>query len=402
MSRTGYRLAVVALLALAGAAAVRFMGGSEAAVGDRPVVPAAARAQAVAPVAPPVVSVGADQSGTVPADRPLEVGVADGTLSSVAVEDGRGQPVPGEMTADGRGWRSSEPPVPQTAYTVRVTALGADGRSVERTLAVMSGAPSTALHATLSPGDGDVVGIGMPAVVSFDRPVATADRPAVEARLRVTANPAAEGDWRWISPSLVHWRPAVYWQPGTEVDVRSDLRGLKVGDAWGTDQRSVHFRIGDAHVTTVDVASHQMTVTENGRVVRVIAASTGRDRYPTANGVHLALEKSRTVTMDSATVGIPRDSPNGYYRTVAWATRLSYSGTYVHAAPWSAGAQGERNVSHGCINVSTADAEWFFNFTRRGDVVDVVNSPAPPKLADPGMADWNIPWEQWKAGDTAA
>jgi lipoprotein-anchoring transpeptidase ErfK/SrfK len=238
--------------------------------------------------------------------------------------------------------------------------------------------------------------------VAFDRPVGRADRPAVEARLAVVANPPTEGDWRWITPSLVHWRPAAYWRPGTEVDVRSDLRGLQVGDAVGADERRVHFRIGEAHVTTVDVARHEMTVTEDGRVVRVIPASTGRDRYPTANGVHLALEKSRTVTMDSATVGIPRNSPNGYYRTVAWATRLSYSGTYVHAAPWSLGAQGERNVSHGCINVSPADAEWFFNFTRRGDVVDIVNSPAPPKLTDPGMADWNIPWEQWKAGDTAA
>jgi lipoprotein-anchoring transpeptidase ErfK/SrfK len=348
------------------------------------------------------MSVTTDQSGTVPSDRPLEVSVANGTLSAVAVEDDQGQPVPGEVTADGRGWRSSGPPVPQTPYTIRVTALGADGRSVDQTFPVTSAAPTSALHATLSPGDGDVVGIGMPAVVTFDRPVAKADRPAVEARLTVTAAPATEGDWRWITPAIVHWRPAAYWQPGTEVEVRSDLRHLKVGDAWGTDVHSVHFRIGDAHVTTVDVASHQMTVTQNGQVVRVIPASTGRDRYPTANGVHLALEKSRTVTMDSATVGIPRDSPNGYYRTVAWATRLSYSGTYVHAAPWSAGAQGERNVSHGCINVSTADAEWFYNFTRRGDVVDVVNSPAPPKLTDPGMADWNIPWEQWKAGDTAA
>ena len=105
--------------------------------------------------------------------------------------------------------------------------------------------------------------------------------------------------------------------------------------------------------------------------------------------------------MDSSTVGIPRDSPAGYYRKVAWATRLSYSGTYVHAAPWSTGAQGERNVSHGCINVSTADAQWFYGFTQRGDVVTVVNSNAKPLLYDPGMADWNIPWDQWKAGDTA-
>jgi lipoprotein-anchoring transpeptidase ErfK/SrfK len=341
MLRIRFALLVLAAAALAGFGAGRFMRGSEAATEDRAALPAAARA--AAPVEP---------AASPPVDLP----------ASAPVEPAASAPVDLPVTTTG-------PPV---------------------------------IHATLSPGDGDVVGVGMPAVVSFDRPVGKADRPAVEARLTVTADPATEGDWRWITPSLVHWRPAVYWRPGTEVGVRSDLRGLQIGDAWGADERTVHFRVGDAHVTTVDVASHQMTVTENGRVVRVIPASTGRDRYPTANGVHIALEKSRTVTMDSATVGIPRDSPNGYYRTVAWATRLSYSGTYVHAAPWSLGAQGERNVSHGCINVSTADAEWFYNFTRRGDVVDVVHSPAPPKLTDPGMADWNLTWEQWKAGDTAA
>jgi lipoprotein-anchoring transpeptidase ErfK/SrfK len=117
--------------------------------------------------------------------------------------------------------------------------------------------------------------------------------------------------------------------------------------------------------------------------------------------VHLALEKSSQVTMDSSTIGIPRDGPGGYYRKVAWATRLSYSGEFVHAAPWSVWAQGKRNVSHGCINVSTANAKWFYDFTRRGDVVEVVNSAKAPKLYDPGMSDWNIPWEKWKAGDTA-
>jgi lipoprotein-anchoring transpeptidase ErfK/SrfK len=268
-------------------------------------------------------------------------------------------------------------------------------------VATTTTAPPPQIHASLSPGDGEVVGVGMPATVTFDRAVAAADRPAIEARLSVTTNPVVEGDWRWITPAIVHWRPAAYWAPGTVVGVHSDLRGLQVGDAQGADERTVQFRIGDAHLSTVDIASHQMTVTSNGQVVRVIPMSAGRDRYPTHSGVHIALEKSRLVTMDSATVGIPRDSPGGYYRKVAWATRLSYSGTYVHAAPWSAGAQGERNVSHGCINISTADAQWFYGFTQRGDVVSVVNSPAKPLLYDPGMADWNIPWDLWKLGDTA-
>ncbi|HEV7865926.1 MAG TPA: Ig-like domain-containing protein, partial [Acidimicrobiia bacterium] len=330
------------------------------------------------------------------------VSVTNGTLTDVAVADGQGVAVPGDVAADGLAWQSAEPLVPQAAYTVQVAAVGTDQRPFEQTLAVTTSAPSVVLRAILSPGDGEVVGIGMPAVVTFNRAVAQTDRAAVEDRLTLSANPPVEGAWRWITPARVHWRPAVYWQPGTEVGVHTDLRGLRVGDAWGAEEeRTIHFRVGDAHVSTVDVNTHQMTVTENGQVVRIIDVSTGRARYPTNNGVHLALEKSRTVTMDSSTVGIPRNSPGGYLIKAAWATRLSYSGTYLHAAPWSAGAQGQRNVSHGCINVSTANAQWFYNFTRRGDVVDVVNSPAKPKLYDPGMADWNIPWEQWKAGDTA-
>ncbi|MGH9012192.1 MAG: L,D-transpeptidase, partial [Acidimicrobiia bacterium] len=185
------------------------------------------------------------------------------------------------------------------------------------------------------------------------------------------------------------------------VSVRSDLRNLKVGEAWGADERMIQFKIGPAHVSTVDVATYQMTVTENGQVVKVMPASMGQKKWPTHHGIHLVLEKSKSVTMDSSTIGIPRNGPGGYYRKVAWATRLTYSGEFVHAAPWSQWAQGKRNVSHGCINVSTANAKWFYDFVQRGDIVEVINSPKKPKLYDPGTSDWNIPWEQWKAGDTA-
>jgi lipoprotein-anchoring transpeptidase ErfK/SrfK len=338
-------MAVVAMAALGAAGVARFVDSSQASTGQREALPAATVTPAEADP-----SAGAPSAGAPSAEAPSAAPGPDTT------------PAPLDTTT------TTAPPQ---------------------------------IHATLSPGDGEVVGVGMPATVTFDRAVGAADRPAVEARLSVTANPPVEGDWRWITPAIVHWRPSAYWSPGTVVGVHSDLRGLQVGGAQGADERTVQFRVGDAHVSTVDIAAHQMTVTSNGQVVRVIPMSAGRDRYPTHSGVHIALEKSKLVTMDSSTVGIPRDSPGGYYRKVAWATRLSYSGTYVHAAPWSAGAQGERNVSHGCINISTADAQWFYGFTQRGDVVSVVNSPSKPLLYDPGMADWNIPWDQWKAGDTA-
>ncbi|MEW6474243.1 MAG: Ig-like domain-containing protein [Actinomycetota bacterium] len=409
MPRARYGIVLAAVAALAGISVVRFVAGSEAAT-DRADLAAANGAAGEAgrsdesDVAPaPAVTVDTDTAGAVPSDRPVVVRLANGTLTAVAVEDGQGQPLAGELAADGVTWQSSEPPVPLTPYKVLVTAVAADQRPFEQTLDVTSGPPSAVLQATLSPIDGEVVGIGMPAVVALNRSVAAADRPAVEQRLSVTTNPPVEGDWRWITPARVHWRPATYWQPGTEVSVRSDLRGLKVGGAWGADtERTIRFRIGPAHVSTVDVATHQMTVKENGQVVKVMPASMGQPKWPTHHGIHLVLEKSRQVTMDSSTIGIPRNGPGGYYRKVAWATRLTYSGEFVHAAPWSQWAQGKRNVSHGCINVSTANAKWFYDFSQRGDIVEVVNSPKKPKLYDPGTSDWNIPWEQWKVGDTAA
>lgn len=412
MSRTRYRVVFAVVAVLAAAGAVRFMVTSEAATGSSAAeapeqtgnlgdgeLAAPADGEPAAPA--PAASVDTDQAGNVPSDRPLVVRLVNGALTGVTVEDPQGQGLAGDLTADGLTWQSSETPVPQTAYTVRVSALAVDQQPFDQTLHVTSGPPSAVLKATLSPNDDEVVGIGMPVVAAFNRAVPPADRPAVEQRLSVSTNPSVEGDWRWITPSRVHWRPATYWQPGTEVSVGSDLGGLKVSDAWGEGQKTIRFTIGPARVSTVDVATYQMTSTENGQVVKVMPASMGSSKWPTHHGVHLVLEKAKSVTMDSSTVGIPRNGPGGYYRKVAWATRLTWSGEFVHAAPWSQWAQGKRNVSHGCINVSTADAKWFYDFAQRGDIVEVVNSPKKPKLYDPGTADWNIPWEQWTAGDTA-
>ena len=137
-----------------------------------------------------------------------------------------------------------------------------------------------------------------------------------------------------------------------------------------------------------------MTVTSNGAVVRTVPQSSGREKYPTMGGVHIALEKSQHVVMDSETVGIPRNSPDGYREDVYWNVAITNGGEYVHAAPWSTGAQGNRNVSHGCVNLSTSDATWFYGFSRVGDIIQVVGSPRSP-TGDAGTADWNMPWEQW-------
>ena len=110
------------------------------------------------------------------------------------------------------------------------------------------------------------------------------------------------------------------------------------------------------------------------------------------------VSKEQDKLMDSSTVGIPRNSPDGYYEHVFWSVRISNSGEFVHAAPWSVGSQGRANVSHGCVNMSTENAQWFFKLARPGDVVTVTGSPKKPNSWTLGVADWNISWSRWREG----
>jgi lipoprotein-anchoring transpeptidase ErfK/SrfK len=112
-------------------------------------------------------------------------------------------------------------------------------------------------------------------------------------------------------------------------------------------------------------------------------------------GIHIDLYRQQDVHMVSSTVGIPVNSPNGYDEHVFWDVNISDGGEFVHAAPWSTGAQGNSNVSHGCINLSVANATAFYNFSRIGDVIQVTGSPRAPELGDHGTMDWNTPWANW-------
>ena len=98
-------------------------------------------------------------------------------------------------------------------------------------------------------------------------------------------------------------------------------------------------------------------------------------------------------------MGIPTASPDGYYEKLPYSMRISYGGAFVHANPATVKYQGRLNVSHGCINLSLADAKWFYEVSHRGDVVDIVHAAVGPVLYDPGMADWNYSWEAWQKGN---
>jgi lipoprotein-anchoring transpeptidase ErfK/SrfK len=258
------------------------------------------------------------------------------------------------------------------------------------------------LAAKVSP-DGGTYGVGMPVVVYFDHDIPVAKRAAVERRFTVRSTSHQVGAWHWMDARTMHWRPARLWKAHATVTVRWNLARFSLGDGvWGDlKPHATSFQVGNAHVSTVDAAGHYMAVRSGGELVRLIPVSTGRPEYASKGGPHIVLAKQQVTIMDSATVGIPKGAPDYYYEKVYWDTRISNGGMFVHAAPWSVANQGVRNVSHGCVNVSTANGQWFYYFSQIGDVVNVINTPAKPVLWDAGTADWTISWREWLAGDPA-
>ena len=167
---------------------------------------------------------------------------------------------------------------------------------------------------------------------------------------------------------------------------------------YGQESRSVDFTVGDANIYKVNAQTHQMQVFQNGKLLRTLPITTGKPGFTTRSGVKVIIEKFREKRMNSETVGIDRDDPEAYdIDDVEYAMRVTYSGEFIHAAPWSVGSQGNANVSHGCTGMSTADAGWLYNMTKRGDVVEYTGTDRPMTL-DNGYGDWNASFADWAEG----
>jgi lipoprotein-anchoring transpeptidase ErfK/SrfK len=232
------------------------------------------------------------------------------------------------------------------------------------------------LPPSFNPLNGSMVGVGKPIIINFQRPIA--NRPLAEQAIHISSTPAVPGKFYWMSETQVRWRPLSLWPANTTVNI----------DASGTKSS---FRTGESLVATVDDKTHQMTITRNGKVEKTFPVSMGKPdgKHETKNGTYYVLEKFANVVMDSATYGVPNTSPEGYKLTVQNAVRIDNSGAFVHSAPWSVADQGKRNVSHGCINLSPANAQWFYDNFGSGDPVVITNSVGTYNQND-GAQDWQI------------
>ncbi|MDQ4040053.1 MAG: Ig-like domain-containing protein [Actinomycetota bacterium] len=346
---------------------------------------------AVVSIDPPL---GSDQFAPM---TPVTVTAGNGTLSDVVVSDSDGVDLSGAMSADGMLWQATELLEYDTTYSVVATAVNPSGKATTASGSITTVRPRTFTEASITPfGDMTTVGVGMPIIVQFDEDIE--DRAAVESRLTVTTTPPVVGSWYWFSDREVHYRPQEYWVPGTHVVFDVGIYGVNVGDnIYGAENRHMEFDIDDAMVAKVDNSDLRMRVYRNGVLQREMPVSMGKPGTLTPSGTMVVMQQHRYYTMDSSTYGVPIDDPDGYRLEVEYASRITYSGIFVHAAPWSVGDQGSRNVSHGCINVSTANAQYFYENFGWGDIVQVTGTGRGLEPTN-GFGDWNIPWEQWLLG----
>jgi lipoprotein-anchoring transpeptidase ErfK/SrfK len=224
---------------------------------------------------------------------------------------------------------------------------------------------------SIAPNPAEVVGVAHPVIVTFGEPVP--NQLAAERDLAIKSVPAMTGKYEWLDDHTVQWSPDGFWPAHSTVL-------LSVGG------RKTEITTGPAVVGVADISDHTFTVTIDGQSPDwmpaphhsphagepgVLLASLGRPEYPTPPGTYPVLGKERDVLMDSSSVGIPVDAPDGYLMDVEYAVRITRRGLFVHSAPWAVNSIGYDNISHGCISLIPAAAEWYFNTVNVGDPVIV-------------------------------
>ena len=244
-----------------------------------------------------------------------------------------------------------------TLVVVAVLTMAAAG-SGTASFAAVAPANGVFAGAEVSPTTGEVVGVGEPVTVSFPRSIA--DRSAVERAITVTSPRGKAGRFQWTNDHVVQWIPSEYWPAHAHVSMLVGGEPLDI-------------QTGAATLGVASISQHTFTVSIDGQVAREMPASMGKPSRPTPVGSFTVLDRNRSVIMDSRTIGIPLSSPEGYRITAYFAERINSGGVYVHSAPWSVDSQGHANVSHGCINLSPENAEWYYNIVHVGDPV-IVNA----------------------------
>nr|WP_237405379.1 Ig-like domain-containing protein [Streptomyces sp. SN-593] len=341
----------------------------------------------------------------------VKVKATGGKLTKVTMEGvASGHTVSGTLSSDGTTWTPKGTLAHGIEFRISATATDTQGRTTSAQSTFGTKAATGSFVGYFTPEDGSTVGVGMPVSINFSKAISSGDRAAVQRGITVQSSSGQQVVGHWFSSTRLDLRPESYWKAGSHVSLTLDLAGVEgAPGVYGTQHKTVGFDVGRSQVSTVDAATHMMTVVRDGKVIRTLPISAGGDGHTTYDGQMVIEEKDETTRMNGATVGFTDDDGKGEYDIpdVPHAMRLSDSGTFIHGNYWAdKSVFGTANTSHGCIGLSdvkggkddTTDAAWFYNNSLLGDVVVVKNSPDKTIQPSNGLNGWNMSWSQWVAG----
>lgn len=334
----------------------------------------------------PVVTItpGNGASGADPS-KGITVTAAGGTLQSVNVSTA-GDPVTGTYSADHTSWHSTWALNVSRSYTVTANAVTSGGATTKKTAAFRTLTPSSTFSTNIFEGYQQSYGVGMPIILSFSAPVQ--DKAAVERSIELRTSKQVIGSWYWDGNQTLDFRPRDYWPPHTTVSFTGHFDGVESAPGvYGYHMLTQTFSIGDSVVAVASTQAHKTKIYVNGKLKYDWDISSGKPGDDTPDGSYLTIEKENPVRMIGP----------GYDLLVPWSVRFTFSGDYYHDAYWSVGEQGFENVSHGCVNLSPANAETYYNLAVPGDPITIQNSPRPGAW-DNGWTEWFLSWPQYLKG----
>jgi lipoprotein-anchoring transpeptidase ErfK/SrfK len=353
------------------------------------------QSQAKAPPSKPTVTYRpAAGAGDVVPTAPIGADVRDGWFQRIALANPEGKVVAGLVNHDRTSFNVTEPLGYNVEYTWNGSVVGIDGATTPVGGSFSTVKPNNTVSGQFQLADGQTVGIAAPVILQFNASIS--DKASVERALTVITDPPTEGSWAWlpdeVGGSRAHWRTREYYQPGTKVNVAARVYGVPFGDgAFGAEDVTLNFTIGRRQVVKADAGSHRIQVVTDDGVIMDFPCSYGEADKPrniTRSGVHVVTEKYEDFYMSNPAAGYS----NAHER---YAVRISNNGEFIHANPASSGAQGNTNVTNGCINLSTGDAQQYFNSAIYGDPVEVTGTSIELSYSDGDLWDWAVDWPTW-------
>ena len=276
--------------------------------------------------------------------KALSLAVTGGTLATVTVTNHvGGLMVPGKVASTGASWGSDDLAYPGATYDVSAAVTDSLGevQTLKASIRVTTLPSTSTVGYNVTPAAGWTVGVNAPIVIRFYKPIK--DKAAVERALTVLSSIPTVGAWHWIGSQELHFRPQTAWPAHAQVQLVAALRGVRAGPTlFGLNSSTIDFTVGDAHLTRVDGKKHTLSVYVAGKLFATWPTSLGRPEFATRTGNYIVLLKQPTRRMTSCHANITCDPKNAnfYDLTVNWDARLTWSGTFIHSAPWSVSAPG--------------------------------------------------------------